>query len=225
MEKFNDFQRSGFTLAAACGLIGITYGVFADTAGLSLLQASALSIFTFTGASQFAAVSVIDGGGNPAAAVSSALLLSARNALYGPVITKSLRKGRFYKAAAANFVIDETIAVASSQESVKDTRDSFWFTGISLFIFWNLGTILGVLLGGILEDPGSWGLDAAFPAAFAALILPHVSTREGKITALVAGVVTIVSIPLTPVGMPVLLASTAILPGLVALKKKKKGTI
>ena len=190
MEKFNDFQRSGFTLAAACGLIGITYG-----------------------------------GGNAAAAVSSALLVSARNALYGPIITKSLRKGRSYKAAAAHFVIDETIAVASSQESVKDTRDSFWFTGISLFIFWNLGTILGVLLVGILEYPGSWGLDAAFPAAFVALILPHVSTREGKITAVVAGLVTTVSIPLTPVGMPILLASTAILPGLVALKKKKKRTI
>ena len=209
MQKFNDFQRNGFTLAAACGLIGITYGVFADTAGLSLLQASALSIFTFTGASQFAAVSVIDGGGNPAAAVGSALLLSVRNALYGPVIAKSLH---------------ETIAVASSQDAVEDSRDAFWFTGLSLFVFWNLGTILGVLLGGIIEDPGSWGLDAAFPAAFVALTLPHVTTREGKITAITAAVITIVSIPLTPVGMPILLASTAILPGVLALKKKKKRT-
>ena len=47
MKKFNTYQKNGFTLAAACGLIGITYGVFADTAGLSLLQALALSIFTF----------------------------------------------------------------------------------------------------------------------------------------------------------------------------------
>ena len=74
MKKFNTYQKNGFTLAAACGLIGITYGVFADTAGLSLLQASALSIFTFTGASQFTAVSVIDGGGNPAAAVGLSLI-------------------------------------------------------------------------------------------------------------------------------------------------------
>ena len=224
MQKFNDFQRNGFTLAAACGLIGITYGVFADTAGLSLLQASALSIFTFTGASQFAAVSVIDGGGNPAAAVGSALLLSVRNALYGPVIAKSLHNGKLYKVLAAHFVNDETIAVASSQDAVEDSRDAFWFTGLSLFVFWNLGTILGVLLGGIIEDPGSWGLDAAFPAAFVALTLPHVTTREGKITAIIAAVITIVSIPLTPVGMPILLASTAILPGLLALKKKKKRT-
>ena len=125
---------------------------------------------------------------------------------------------------AAHFVIDETIAVDSSQDTVEDSRDAFWFTGLSLFVFWNLGTILGVLLGGIIEDPGSWGLDAAFPAAFVALTLPHVTTREGKITAITAAVITIVSIPLTPVGMPILLASTAILPGLLALKKKKKRT-
>ena len=224
MKKFNNYQRNGFTLAAACGLIGITYGVFADTAGLSLLQASALSIFTFTGASQFAAVSVIDGGGNPAAAVGSALLLSARNALYGPVITKSLKDGKLNKAAAAHFVIDETIAIASAQESSRDSRDSFWFTGVSLFVFWNIGTILGVLLGGILEDPGSWGLDAAFPAAFVALLVPHILTREGKITAIVAGIITLVSIPLTPVGMPILLASAAIAPGLLAHRKKKRAT-
>ena len=167
-------------------------------------------------------MSVIDGGGNPAAAVGSALLLSARNALYGPVITKSLNNGKLNKALAAHFVIDETIAIASAQESSKDSRDSFWFTGISLFVFWNIGTILGVFLGGILEDPGSWGLDAAFPAAFVALIIPHVLTREGKITAIVAGVITLVSIPLTPVGMPILLASTAIAPGLLAHQKKKR---
>ena len=97
MQKFNDFQRNGFTLAAACGLIGITYGVFADTAGLSLLQASAHPSLRSLENYNSAAVSVIDGGGNPAAAVGSALLLSVRNALYGPVIAKSLHNGKLIK--------------------------------------------------------------------------------------------------------------------------------
>ena len=46
-------RRDSFVLAAAVGLIGITFGVFADTSGFSLAQASALSVLTFTGASQF----------------------------------------------------------------------------------------------------------------------------------------------------------------------------
>ena len=81
-----------------------------------------------------------------------------------------------------------------------------------------------MLLGGVLENPGSWGLDAAFPAAFVALIIPHVLTRAGKITAIVAGTITLVCIPLTPVGMPILLASAGIVPGLLAHRKKKRAS-
>ena len=74
-------RRDGFLLAAACFLIGITFGVFADSSGLGLGQASVLSVFTFTGASQFALVSVAAGGGTSVAAVGGALLIGARNAL------------------------------------------------------------------------------------------------------------------------------------------------
>ena len=61
-------RRDGFVLAAAVGRIGVTYGGLADTAGLTLAQAGALSVLTFAGSSQFAGVSVIDGGGNPVSA-------------------------------------------------------------------------------------------------------------------------------------------------------------
>ena len=91
-------RRDGFLLAAACFLIGITFGVFADSAGLSLGKASALSLLTFTGASQFAAVSVVAGGGTTVAAVGGAVLIGARNALYGPVVSPLLRGGRLRRA-------------------------------------------------------------------------------------------------------------------------------
>ncbi|MBT4477429.1 MAG: AzlC family ABC transporter permease, partial [Actinobacteria bacterium] len=84
-------RRESFVLALATGLVGVTFGVFADSAGFSLAQAMVLSSLTFTGASQFAAVSVIGSGGTPLAAVGSALLLAARNSLYGPVVAPLLR--------------------------------------------------------------------------------------------------------------------------------------
>ena len=59
----------------------MTFGVLADAAGLSLAQVVVMSALVFTGASQFAAVSVVDTGGSGVAAVGSALLLAARRAL------------------------------------------------------------------------------------------------------------------------------------------------
>ncbi|MEE2768313.1 MAG: AzlC family ABC transporter permease [Actinomycetota bacterium] len=212
-------RRDGFILAAAVGLIGVTYGVLADTAGLSLAQAAALSVLTFTGASQFAVVSVVDGGGNGATAVGSALLLAARNSLYGPLVGPALKGGPARRALAAHFVLDETTAMASAQETPADSRDAFWFTGLWLFGFWILGTVVGVLLGGALEDPGAWGLDAVFPAAMLALLMPHVRTRPGQVTALAGALVALVAVPTTPAGLPLLLAALAVIPGLAVASR------
>ena len=211
----NSHRREAFILAAATGLLGVTFGVLAGSAEFSLAQAVVLSSLTFTGASQFAAVSVIDSGGNPVTAVGSALLLAARNSLYGPLVAPLLRTpSRAQRAVAIHLVIDETTAMATAQNSLEESRDAFWFTGIWLFIFWNTGTIIGVLVGGLLEDPSVWGLDAAFPAAFVALLLPHLRTRAKRITALMGAVITVVAVPLSPVGLPVLLSLFAIGPGI-----------
>ena len=207
-------RRDGLVLAVACGLIGLPYGVLADSAGLTMAQAVTLSVFTFAGSSQFAYVSVISGGGNPATAVGGALLLAARNALYGPVVTPVLRGGAFRRAVAAQFLTDETTAMASAQDEPNTARDAFWFTGLAIMSLWVAGTVAGVLLGGNLEDPGAWGLDAAFPAAFVALLVPHVGTRAGKVTALVGAVIALVSVPITPAGAPILMAALAGGPGM-----------
>ncbi len=207
-------RRDGLVLAVACGLIGLPYGVLADSAGLTMAQAVTLSVFTFAGSSQFAYVSVISGGGNPATAVGGALLLAARNALYGPVVTPVLREGAFRRAVAAQFLTDETTAMASAQDEPNTARDAFWFTGLAIMSLWVAGTVAGVLLGGNLEDPGAWGLDAAFPAAFVALLVPHVGTRAGKVTALVGAVIALVAVPMTPAGAPILMAALAVGPGM-----------
>ena len=214
-------RRDGLVLAVACGLIGLPYGVLADSAGLTMAQAVTLSVFTFAGSSQFAYVSVISGGGNPATAVGGALLLAARNALYGPVVTPVLRGGAFRRAVAAQFLTDETTAMASAQDEPNTARDAFWFTGLAIMSLWVAGTVAGVLLGASLEDPGAWGLDAAFPAAFVALLVPHVGTRAGKVTALVGAVIALVAVPTTPAGVPILLAALAVGPGMAVAARRR----
>ena len=215
-------RRDGFLLAAACFLIGITFGVFADSSGLGLGQASVLSVFTFTGASQFALVSVSAGGGTTVAAVGGALLIGARNALYGPSIVPLLRGGRMRRAVAAHFVIDETAAMATAQDDPDQAREAFWATGLWLFAFWNLGTIVGLVAGNAMDDPGVLGLDAAFPAAFVALLVPHLRTRPGRVTALLGGAIALVAVPFSAAGAPMLLASLAVPFGVVVRRRAQR---
>ena len=85
--------------------------------------------------------------------------------------------------------------------------------GILLYVLWVGGTAIGTVVGDLL-DPEAIGLDAAFPALFLALLAPYLRSRRALATALVAGAITLVLLPFTPPGVPIVAASLACLIGL-----------
>src|SRR5215212_4972621 len=192
--------RDALGIGAATGAYGLSFGALAVSAGLSLPQACALSVLMFTGASQFAFVGLI--GGGAAAAVATALLLGARNALYGLRLAPYLRP----RALAAQFVIDESAAMAV-RDTPDDTRLGFWSTGLAVFCFWNLATLTGALAGDAISDPSALGLDAAAPAAFLALLTPRLNEREPQAIAGLAAAAALISVAFVPAGTPVLVAA------------------
>jgi predicted branched-subunit amino acid permease len=76
-------------------------------------------------------------------------------------------------------------------------------------------TALGTLVGDRLGDPETYGLDAAFPALFLALLIPQVRTRQALAASVAGGVIALVLIPLAPAGVPIIAATGACLIGLV----------
>ncbi len=214
------YWRDCLIVSLAVGVIGVTFGVFADAAGFDLAQIVVMSAFVFTGASQFAAVGVIEDGGSGGAAVGSALLLAARNALYGPVARRVLPAATLGRLGSAHFVIDETSAMAAAQQDRRDGVGAFWITATTLWLFWNLGSVAGALLGAVLGAPETWGLDAAFPAMFVALLAPHVRTAAGRTAAAVAAAVALGAVPVAASGVPILLAVAALIPAVLVQRRR-----
>lgn len=205
---------AGITLGLAVGVFGVSFGVLAVTSGSSVAQTCAMSLLVFTGASQFAAVGVLGSGGSPAAALASALLLAARNGAYGLALAPVLRGSPARRLVASQLVIDESTAMALAQPDRAARERAFWITGVSVFVFWNAGTLLGALGGSAIGDPARLGLDAAFPAGFVALLVPHLRRLEGRVTAALGALIALVLVPLTPAGVPILAAGLAALVGL-----------
>jgi 4-azaleucine resistance transporter AzlC len=215
LPPVRSYVRDGIIIGLATGVFGIAFGVLGSTNGLSVGQSMALSLLVFTGASQFAAVSVIGAGGSPITAVGTALLLGARNAFYGMTMAPHVPGSRLKRLVAAQLTIDESTALAVGQPSADDVEGAFWAGGLSVFLFWNLGTLAGALGGQAIGDPNALGLDAAFPAGFIALMMPALRNRSGRVAALAGSVIAVISIPLTRPGVPILLAA---LGALIALK-------
>lgn len=201
------YVRDSAIMGFAVGFFGLGFGVLSVSSGLSVAQTCAMSLLVFTGASQFAAVSVIGSGGDPVTAVGSGLLLAARNGLYGIALAKHLTGTWLRRSVIAQLVIDESTAMGMAQDDPADIEGGVLAGGISVFIFWNLATLLGAIGGSSIGDPNTFGLDAAFPAAFISLAAPALRHRPGQVAALAGAVIAAVAIPLTRPGMPILLAA------------------
>ncbi|MEX2290646.1 MAG: AzlC family ABC transporter permease [Mycobacteriales bacterium] len=207
-------MRDAYGLGAAVGLYGASFGAAAVTAGLSVPQACVLSLLMFTGASQFALVGVLGAGGTAVSAVAGALLLGARNTLYAVRMSSLLPERGPRRLVTAQLTIDESTAMAvAAPPALAGT--AFWATGTTLYLLWNLMTLLGALGAARLGDPRALGLDALVPAAFLALLWPQLRDRSRIAVALAGALVALVAVPLTPPGVPVLLAGAVVLPLLV----------
>lgn len=201
--------RQGLAVGFATGLYGLSFGALAVAAGLTVWQAVALSALLFSGGSQFALIGVLASGGSGAAAVAASSLLGLRNGFYGVQMARILRPRGVTRAVAAQLTIDESTAVGIAQPSRRGSQVGFWHTGIAVYLFWNLFTLAGAILGNQLGDPRRWGLDAAAAAAFVALLWPRLHSRDAAATAAVAVVLTVAVAPWAPAGIPVLVAALA----------------
>jgi predicted branched-subunit amino acid permease len=120
--------------------------------------------------------------------------------------------------------IDETTGVATAQANLADTRKGFWLTGIYVFVFWNLLTLLGALLGSSIGDPSAFGLDAAAAAAFLGLLWPRLKALQPIVVAAAAAVIAVLLTPVLSPGLPILVAAlvAVVVGGFNFLKQKEQ---
>ena len=208
-QRRKEVLRQCLSVGIATGTYGISFGALAVAAGLNLWQTIALSGLLFSGASQFAVVGIVAVGGSGAAAVATSTLLGVRNGLYGLQMSRLLGVSGLHRVAAAQLTIDESTAVGVAQPERPAQRLGFWGTGLAVFVMWNLMTIAGAVLGNALGDPRRFGLDAAAPAAFCALLWPRLKSGDARAVAAVAAVIAVVVAPHAPAGIPVLVAALA----------------
>ncbi|GAB2801630.1 AzlC family ABC transporter permease [Streptomyces chlorus] len=191
--------------------------------GLTLLQTCTLSLLVFTGASQFALVGALAAGGSPFTAAAGAFFLGVRNAFYGLRLSQLLALPRAVRPFAAQWVIDETTAVSLAQPTRRSARIGFLVTGLSLYILWNLTTLLGALGAEAIGDTDAWGLDAAGPAVFLALLAPMLRTGAERLVAGLAVLLGLGLLPALPAGVPVLVAALAA-PAVLWAQGRRGGT-
>ena len=205
--------RAALPIAITVPLFGVSLGVLARAADMGVVAPIVMSATTFAGSSQFAVASILDEGGGLAAAIVAALLLNARYAAIGVSVASLFRGSRLRRLLEAQLIVDESWALSARPDGTYDRRVLLG-AGLTLYVTWVLGTALGVLGGGFLGDPERLGLDAAFPALFLALLAGQLTSRRAVAAALAGGSIAMILLPLTPPGVPIVVAVLGCLVGL-----------
>jgi len=122
------------------------------------------------------------------------------------------------RAGAAHLVIDESTAMTITRTTREHARAGFLATGLSVFVLWNLATLVGALAGDSLGDPRTYGLDAAVGAAFLGLLWPRLDTARNRVAGLLGAAVALSLVSVVPAGVPVL-AATVVALGIALVTK------
>lgn len=199
-----DDVRDALALAVAVAVVGVSFGALATAAGVPTPLTIAMSLLVFAGGAQFLAVAVVAAGGSPVAAVAGGLLLNLRHLPFGLAVANVVGDRWAARALGAHILIDESTAFARARGSGVRARRAYWTSGVLLFTFWNTGALLGVLAGSAIPDPSVFGVDAAFPAALLALLLPALRRSDARRVGLAAAVLAVATTPFLTPGLPVL---------------------
>lgn len=215
----SSLSRDIALVCLADGLVGASFGAIAVSAGLPIWVPVAMSVFVFAGAAQFILVGVLAAGGNPLAAVASALLVNTRLVPLGFSISDTLDGTSWpRKLLGSHLITDEAVAFTAMEGERTRRRAAFWLCGIGLFVAWNIGVLIGSVLGGQITDTAALGLDAAFPAVLIALVMPALRDTLTRNAALIGAAIAVAAALVLPPGLPVLLALLGVIPAYVATK-------
>jgi predicted branched-subunit amino acid permease len=178
---------------------------------MGAVAAVVMSGTTFAGSAQFASASLLDTGGTVAAAIVSALLLNARYIGLSITVASIIPGGRMRRFVSSQLIVDESWAL--SGRSGRFEWPILAGAGLLLYVLWVSSTALGTAVGEVVDDPNAIGLDAAFAALFLALARPYLRGRRALWAVALGVTITLVLIPFTPAGLPLVAAAAACLIG------------
>lgn len=169
-------------------------GTVAADAGLSFWRTMSMNMLVYAGAAQLAAVELMTKNAASAVVVLTGLIINLRFLLYSAAMAPTLRQApRWVQLACAHSLTDQSYAVTSAhQEKTQTNADMlqlYFGASVCMFIFWQLGVMLGYAFGNIA--PAELALDYAVPLSFAALVVPTLKNRKYVLVALFSTVLSL----------------------------------
>ncbi len=236
MTEVNSFKKGlkdGIPVCLGYFSVAFAFGIFAVENGLTVFQATVISLTNLTSAGQLAGVPIIMGGTLPELALSQLIINSRYSLMSVSLSQKFSHKVKLKDKLLISYAnTDEIFAVAISQKGEIGKK---YMLGLMLLpiLGWTSGTLIGAIAGNILPPMVTAALGLAIYGMFVAIVVP--AAKKEKATALCVAIAIALScafkyIPLltkVPTGFTVIICSViaaAILAVVAPIKTEEEVT-
>ncbi|MDZ4765941.1 MAG: AzlC family ABC transporter permease [Chloroflexota bacterium] len=170
---------------------GIIFGALAVAGGLPPALPLALSALVYAGAAQFIAIGLLASGASIPVIVLTTFVVNLRHALYAATLAPYMKHlPQRWLVPLGFWLTDETFVVAIQRyQDEKPSPHKHWYyfgSALSMYVNWQLCTLVGVIAGGAIPDPRSWGLDFAMSVTFIGMVVPMIKNRPALVSVVVA---------------------------------------
>lgn len=174
----------------------VLFGVVATEAGLDLLQVLLFSVSVFAGASQFAALQLMQDQAPVVIILATSLAVNLRMLMYSVAMAPHLGQAPLgTRALMAYFLVDQSFAASQVEFEARPElplaeKVAFFFgTVIPIAPLWFVSTMVGAMLGQAI--PPDYAIDFAVPITFLAITAPMLRSIPHIVAAGVSILVTL----------------------------------
>lgn len=188
---FSAGMKAGSSIAIGYFPIALTFGLLAKTTGLSMIEATAMSIFVYAGASQYISLNLLTTGTDPLLIVLNTFVVNIRHFLMTASLNEKMQSDKKWKKSIYAFwVTDESFSVLATRNEEK--LPTSFGVGVMLIAYgsWVVFTAVGHLIGANLPAFLQIAMGIALYAMFVGLLVPSMKgNRKVIMLALLAAVI------------------------------------
>lgn len=178
-------------------VLGIGFGILLKKSGYGFIWALLMSGFIYAGSMQYAGIGLLTGGASLITVALTTLMVNARHLFYGiSVIDKYKEMGK-KKPYLIFGLTDETYAlvVKDNSDIKEEDRGKFYFL-VTLFdqIYWVTGSLIGVLIGSLLEGVNTDGIDFVLTALFVTIVTDQWLKTKKHLPAIIGAIASVISV-------------------------------
>lgn len=183
--------KAGMSIAIGYFPVALTFGLLAKTTGLSIMEATAMSLFVYAGAAQYMALSLLATGVAPWLIVTNTFIVNIRHFLMTAALSEKVEPAPKWKKAIYAFgITDETFSVLATQKNRQITTAFAFGVALIAYSSWVIFTAVGHVIGANLPQFLQKAMSVALYAMFIGLLVPSMKgNRKVVLLATIAAVI------------------------------------